>query len=110
MSIKTLFASEVSRRIEEVIKVDQTDQQIIRQEIAEYVATDSIKRHYTKILDRYWDSLPPAFHSDGLEVRSQRNWGRRPPDDLLAQLQRDLTPRVVFFRGGPPQSSPAPLL
>jgi hypothetical protein len=66
MSIKTLFASEVSRRIEEVIKVDQTDQQIISQEIAEYVATDSIKRHYAKILDRYWDT--PKHPHEGIAV------------------------------------------
>jgi hypothetical protein len=65
-AIKTLFASEVSRRIEEVIKVDQTDKQIISEEIAEYVATDSIKRHYIEVLERYWDT--PNHPHEGIAV------------------------------------------
>ena len=44
--IKDLFASDIDRNIEEVIKVDQTDEQIIRDELAEYVATDSIRAHF----------------------------------------------------------------
>lgn len=51
--IKTLFANDIHRRIEEVIKVDQTDDEIIRDEINEYVVTDAIRTHYTGILDAY---------------------------------------------------------
>jgi hypothetical protein len=40
-TLKELFASDIHRRIEEVIKVDQADEQIIRDELAEYVVTDS---------------------------------------------------------------------
>src|SRR5919108_128192 len=47
--IKTLFANDIHRRIEEVIKVDQTDEEIIRDEINEYVVTDAIRAHYTGI-------------------------------------------------------------
>ena len=46
-------------------------------------------------------SLPPAFHSDGLEVRTQRGWGRLPPDQLLADLQRDLTPTLSQYAEDP---------
>ena len=42
-TIKTLFANDIHRRIEEVIKVDQTDEEIIRDEIDEYVVTDAIR-------------------------------------------------------------------
>src|SRR5437867_3424330 len=52
-SIKTLFASDINRRIEEVIKVDQTDEEILREEISEYVVTDTIRSHYTGILEAY---------------------------------------------------------
>ena len=52
-SIKNLFASDIDRHIEEVIKVDQTDEPIIHEEIAEYVVTDSIRDHFLKILDHY---------------------------------------------------------
>ncbi|MFC4006011.1 BREX system P-loop protein BrxC [Nonomuraea purpurea] len=51
--IKELFANDIHRRIEEVIKVDQTNEEIIRDEINEYVVTDAIRRHYTRILEEY---------------------------------------------------------
>ena len=47
-TIRDLFANDISRRIEEVIKVDQADEQIIRDELAEYVVTDSIRGHLTE--------------------------------------------------------------
>ena len=54
--VKDLFASDIYRQMEEVIKVDQADEQIIRGEIEEYVVTDAIGRHYTSILERYWET------------------------------------------------------
>ncbi len=39
-TIGSLFASDIRRRIEEVIKVDQVDEEILRDEIREYVTTD----------------------------------------------------------------------
>jgi len=54
--IKTLFANDIHRRIEEVIKVDQTDEEIIRDEINEYVVTDAIRSHYTGIFDAYGET------------------------------------------------------
>jgi hypothetical protein len=51
--IQTLFANDIHRRIEEVIKVDQTDDDILGEEFSEYVVTDAIRRHFTDIFDRY---------------------------------------------------------
>jgi hypothetical protein len=51
--IRSLFASDITREIEEVIKVDQTDAEVIRSEIDEYIVTDAIADHYVKILERY---------------------------------------------------------
>ncbi|QVL47244.1 MAG: BREX system P-loop protein BrxC [Thiocapsa sp.] len=51
--IKTLFANDIDRRIEEVIKVDQADETIIRDELAEYVVTSSILSHLLKIFEHY---------------------------------------------------------
>ena len=36
-NIKDLFANKIDRHIEEVIKVDQTDEEIVLDEIREYV-------------------------------------------------------------------------
>jgi hypothetical protein len=64
--IKDLFASNIERRIEEVIKVDQTDEDILIEEIDEYQVTDSIRRCYTTILDRYLET--PNKPHEGIAI------------------------------------------
>jgi len=64
--IKTLFANDINRRIEEVIKVDQTDEEILRDEINEYVVTDSIRSYYTGIFEAY--SETPNKPHEGIAI------------------------------------------
>ena len=64
--IRDLFANKISRRIEEVIKVDQTDEQIIHDELKEYVVTDSIREHMTDILENYWET--PKKPHEGIAI------------------------------------------
>jgi len=64
--IKGLFANDIHRRIEEVIKVDQTDEEIIRDEIKEYVVTDAICSHYVRIFDAYQE-MPNKPH-EGIAI------------------------------------------
>ena len=52
-----LFARKIDRRIEEVIKVDDADDARIREEVEEYVVTDSIKRQQMEILEAYLDAF-----------------------------------------------------
>ena len=61
--IRTLFANDIERTIEEVIKVDQRDEQILVDEIAEYVVTDSIRARFTSILEAYHEA--PNKPGDG---------------------------------------------
>ena len=65
-TIKDLFANDIHRRIEEVIKVDQTDEEVIRDEIKEYVVTDAIRTHYTGIFEAYRE-MPNKPH-DGIAI------------------------------------------
>ena len=64
--IKGLFANDITRRIEEVIKVDQTSEDVIRDEIDEYVVTDAIRSHYTHIYDAY--SETPNKPHEGIAI------------------------------------------
>jgi hypothetical protein len=64
--IKSLFANDIHRRIEEVIKVDQTNDDILREEISEYVVTDAILSHYTNILDAYRET--PNKPHEGIAI------------------------------------------
>src|ERR1700694_5103447 len=64
--IKSLFANDIHRRIEEVIKVDQTSDDILREEINEYVVTDAIRSHYTNIFDAYRET--PNKPHEGIAI------------------------------------------
>jgi hypothetical protein len=65
-TINTLFANDIHRRIEEVIKVDQTDDELIRDEMNEYVVTDAIRSHYTGIFDAYQET--PNKPHEGIAI------------------------------------------
>jgi Family of unknown function (DUF6079) len=64
--IATLFANKIDRRIEEVIKVDQTDEVIVASEIDEYVVTNAIKRHFVEIMERYQET--PQKPHEGIAI------------------------------------------
>lgn len=64
--IETLFAHNIRRRIEEVIKVDQNDEDVIRAEIDEYVVTESIRKFYTEVLESYGET--PNKPHEGIAV------------------------------------------
>ena len=48
--IAELLSRDLSRRIEEVIQVDQAEEQAVFAEIDEYIATDSIRDQYAHLL------------------------------------------------------------
>src|SRR6516165_4361413 len=49
-TIGDLLTRDLSRKIEEIIQVDQADEQSVHSEITEYVATDSIREQYRDLL------------------------------------------------------------
>jgi len=65
-TIRELFRRDIERPIEEVIKVDQDDEKIVRDELAEYVVTDAIGGFYKEILRKYWET--PNKPHDGIGV------------------------------------------
>src|SRR4029453_4010653 len=48
-TIADLLHRDLSRKIEEIIQVDQADEQSVHAEITEYVATDSIRDQYHQL-------------------------------------------------------------
>ena len=64
--IATLFANDITRQIEEVIKVDQTAEDIIAAEVDEYVVTDAIKRHFVEVLEKYQET--PQKPHEGIAI------------------------------------------
>ncbi|WP_251961450.1 BREX system P-loop protein BrxC [Salinibacter ruber] len=67
-SIQDLFHRDIHRDIEEVIKVDQEEEEIIRNEVDEYIITDAIARHYRRILERYYETMNNPHEGIGIWV------------------------------------------
>jgi hypothetical protein len=65
-AIKEILARPVALNIEEVIKVDQNDAEVIKSEIEEYVMTGSILDHFLHVLDRYQET--PANPHEGIGI------------------------------------------
>ncbi|MCL4299606.1 MAG: BREX system P-loop protein BrxC [Anaerolineae bacterium] len=65
-TIGDLLARDLNQKIEEIIKVDQTDEQSVYTEITEYVATDRIKDQYRDLLRAIAEA--PADPHEGIGV------------------------------------------
>lgn len=67
-TIGDLLARDLSRKIEEIIQVDQADEPSVYEEITEYVATDSIREQYHNLLKAIADAPSDPHESVGVWV------------------------------------------
>ena len=67
-TIGELLARDLSRKIEEIIQVDQADEQSVHAEITEYVATDSIREQYHNLLKAVAEAPSDPHESVGVWV------------------------------------------
>lgn len=51
MKIRDIFSKNIDRKIEEVIKVDQHNEQVVMEELQEYIVTDSIHDHFCTVYE-----------------------------------------------------------
>ncbi len=65
-TIGALLQRDLSRKIEEIIQVDQADEQSVHDEITEYIATDSIRDQYHQLLKAVAEA--PAEPHEGVGV------------------------------------------
>ena len=57
MIIRNMFVDDINRKINGVIKVDQASEDVIEQELREYVITKELKRHFITFFNYYNDSF-----------------------------------------------------
>jgi len=67
-TIGELLVRDLSRKIEEIIQVDQADEQSVHSEITEYVATSSIQDQYASLLKAIADAPTEPHESVGVWV------------------------------------------
>ena len=65
-TIRKLFSKPIDRRIEEVIKVDQSDERTVLDELQEYVITESIGDHFTTVYKAIADA--PSEPHEGIGI------------------------------------------
>ena len=68
MKIKDLFRSNIDRPIETVIHVDLSDEQIVADEIDEYVVTDNIREHFEELAELYAETARNPSESTNVWV------------------------------------------
>ena len=68
MLIGELLNRDLTRKIEEIIQVDQTDQESVHAEITEYVGTDSIRDQYFHLLKAVAEAPTEPHESVGVWV------------------------------------------
>jgi hypothetical protein len=57
MQIREMFEKDIERSLKGVIKVAQTDEENIHQELDEYVVTRELQKHFSKFYDKYQDGI-----------------------------------------------------
>src|SRR3954471_13636112 len=67
-AIAELLHRDLTRKIEEIIQVDQADEQSVHAEITEYVATDSIREQYHLLLKAIAEAPSDPQESIGVWV------------------------------------------
>src|SRR5438552_13626479 len=67
-TIGDLLTRDLSRKIEEIIQVDQADEQSVHDEITEYIATDSIREQYHDLLRAIAEAPSDPHESVGVWV------------------------------------------
>src|SRR5690348_8373403 len=67
-TVGDLLTRDLTRKIEEIIQVDQADEQSVYAEITEYVATDSIREQYHDLLKAIAEAPSEPHESVGVWV------------------------------------------
>lgn len=68
MQIRNMFAEDINRPINGVIKVDQDTADVIEQEVREYVITRELKKHFISFFDYYSDSFDKPTDDIGVWI------------------------------------------
>ena len=68
MIIRYMFADDINRKINGVIKVDQAADDVIEQELNEYVITKELKKHFITFFNYYSDALDEPTADTGVWI------------------------------------------
>ena len=68
MRIYDMFADDINRKINGVIQVEQSDDDVIEQELHEYVITNELKKHFMSFFSYYIDAFDTPTADTGVWI------------------------------------------
>lgn len=68
MKIKEMFRDDIDRTINGVVQVEQEKEDVIKQEVNEYVVTKELKKHFTKFFNEYGESFHTPTDNVGVWI------------------------------------------
>ena len=68
MKIKQMFRDDIDRTINGVVQVEQEDNQVVAQEVKEYVVTKELKKHYSEFFNAYSESFDTPTDNVGVWI------------------------------------------
>ena len=86
MMIRDMFADDINRKINGVIKVDQAADDVIEQELNEYVITRELKKHFITFFNYYGDAFDQPTADMGVWISGFFGSGK---SHFLKMLQKD---------------------
>ncbi len=89
LKVGEIFERDIHRRIEEVVKVDQTNETVVAEEIAEYVVTDAIARSYRGVLQAIANSVSEPTEGVGIWVSGFFGSGKSSFAKILGYILED---------------------
>ena len=102
MMIRDMFAEDINRLINGVIKVDQDAADVIEQEVQEYVITKELKKHFISFFDYYSDAFDNPTADIGVWISGFFGSGKSHFLKMLSYILENKhingTPTVERFR------------
>ena len=95
MKIRSMFAKDINRDINGVVKVAQDDERSLSQELSEYIITRELRRHFRTFFDHYAKALDAPTDQIGVWISGFFGSGK---SHFLKMLSCLLSNRVVAGR------------
>ena len=92
MNIRSMFAKDINRDINGVVKVAQDDERSLSQELSEYIITKELRRHFRTFFDHYTKALDAPTDRIGVWISGFFGSGK---SHFLKMLSCLLSNRVV---------------
>lgn len=92
MEIKNMFANDIDRSINGVIKVAQDDEASLKQELSEYIITKELRKHFDVFFDNYSRSIDTPTNNIGVWISGFYGSGK---SHFLKMLSYLLSNKVV---------------